>query len=103
MWNFVVPSGDRSLDDSVAGTERGAILSRFSGGNPNSNLEFSGVAKNSFYEPSRRDALAISQEHEDIGRPAGAGELDRKSSQERGFQLEVGDDFDAGELGEIRQ
>ena len=49
MWNFVVPSGDRSLDDSVAGTERGVILSRFSGGNPNSNLEFSGVAKNSFY------------------------------------------------------
>jgi PmbA protein len=49
VWNFVVPPGDRSLDDIVAGTERGIILSRFSGGNPNSNLEFSGVAKNSFY------------------------------------------------------
>ncbi len=49
VWNLVVPPGDRSLDEIVAGTERGIILSRFSGGNPNSNLEFSGVAKNSFY------------------------------------------------------
>jgi PmbA protein len=49
VWNFVVPPGGCSLDEIVAGTERGIILSRFSGGNPNSNLEFSGVAKNSFY------------------------------------------------------
>ena len=49
VWNLFVPPGDRSLDDIVADTERGIILSRFSGGNPNSNLEFSGVAKNSFY------------------------------------------------------
>jgi PmbA protein len=49
VWNFVVPPGDSSLDDIIAGTQRGIILSRFSGGNPNSNLEFSGVAKNSFY------------------------------------------------------
>jgi PmbA protein len=48
-WNFVVPPGDRSFDDILAGTKRGIILSRFSGGNPNSNLDFSGVAKNSFY------------------------------------------------------
>jgi PmbA protein len=59
VWNFVVPPGDRSLDDIVAGTERGVILSRFSGGNPNSNLEFSGVAKNSFYvEGEIRHALS---------------------------------------------
>ena len=49
VWNFVVPPCNRSLDDIVAGTRRGIILSRFSGGNPNSNLDFSGVAKNSFY------------------------------------------------------
>jgi len=49
VWNFVVPPGDRSLDDIIAGTRRGIILSRFSGGMPNSNLDFSGVAKNSFY------------------------------------------------------
>jgi PmbA protein len=49
VWNFVVPPGNRSLDDIVAGTRRGIILSRFSGGNPTSNLDFSGIAKNSFY------------------------------------------------------
>jgi PmbA protein len=49
VWNFVVPPGERSLDDIIAGTRRGIILSRFSGGVPNSNLDFSGVAKNSFY------------------------------------------------------
>jgi PmbA protein len=49
VWNFVVPPGDKSLDEIIAGTERGIVLSRFSGGNPNSNLDFSGVAKNSFY------------------------------------------------------
>ncbi|MBV8188297.1 MAG: TldD/PmbA family protein [Alphaproteobacteria bacterium] len=49
VWNFVVPPGDKSLDEIVAGTRRGIILARFSGGNPNSNLDFSGVAKNSFY------------------------------------------------------
>jgi PmbA protein len=48
-WNFVVPPGDKSLDEIIAGTRRGIVLSRFSGGNPNSNLDFSGVAKNSFY------------------------------------------------------
>lgn len=47
--NFVVPSGDRTLDDIIAGTERGVLLCRFSGGVPNANLDFSGVAKNSFY------------------------------------------------------
>jgi PmbA protein len=49
VWNFVVPPGDKSFDEIIAGTERGIVLSRFSGGNPNSNLDFSGVAKNSFY------------------------------------------------------
>jgi PmbA protein len=48
-WNFVVPSGDRSIDDIVARTKRGILLCRMSGGIPNANLEFSGVAKNSFY------------------------------------------------------
>ena len=54
-------------------------------------------------EPSCRDALAIGQEHEDVGRAAAAREPDRQRAQVRGFQLEVGDDVDAGELGELRQ
>lgn len=44
-----VAPGDTSFDDLVAGTERGIILGRFSGGAPNTKLDFSGVAKNSFY------------------------------------------------------
>ena len=46
---LVVPSGDASLAEIIAGTERGIVLGRFSGGMPNAKLDFSGVAKNSFY------------------------------------------------------
>jgi len=47
--NFIVPSGDSALDDIVASTRRGVLLCRFSGGVPSANLDFTGVAKNSFY------------------------------------------------------
>jgi PmbA protein len=46
---LVVPPGTTSLDDVIAGTERGIVLGRFSGGSPDPKLDFSGVAKNSFY------------------------------------------------------
>ena len=46
---FDVAPGDRTFDEIVASTERGIILGRFSGGMPNPKLDFSGVAKNSFY------------------------------------------------------
>lgn len=60
-WNFVIPPGERSLDDIIASTKRGIILSRFSGGNPNSNLDFSGVAKNSFYVEDGKIRHALSE------------------------------------------
>jgi PmbA protein len=44
-----VSTGDKTFDDIVAATERGIVLGRFSGGTPNQKLDFSGVAKNSFY------------------------------------------------------
>ena len=47
--NFVVDGGDTALDDIIASTERGILLGRYSGGTPNQNLDFSGVAKNSWY------------------------------------------------------
>jgi PmbA protein len=47
--NFFVPGGDKPIDEIIAETERGIILSRFAGGRPNDKLDFSGVAKNSFY------------------------------------------------------
>jgi PmbA protein len=37
-----------SLDDIIAGTRRDHLVP-LSGGRPNSNLDFSGVSKNSFY------------------------------------------------------
>jgi PmbA protein len=46
---FEVAPGDKTFDEIVASTERGIILGRFSGGMPNPKLDFSGVAKNSFY------------------------------------------------------
>ena len=47
--NLVVATGERSLEEIISETEEGILLSRFSGARPNSNLDFSGVAKNSFY------------------------------------------------------
>lgn len=44
-----VNPGEKSLEDIIKATERGIILGRFSGGNPASNGDFSGVAKNSYY------------------------------------------------------
>ncbi len=60
-WNFVIPGGDRSIADIVAGTRRGIILSRFSGGQPNNNLDFSGIAKNSFYIENGEPSHALSE------------------------------------------
>ncbi len=49
VFSLDVETGDTSFADIVASTERGIILGRFSGGMPNQQLDFSGVAKNSFY------------------------------------------------------
>ena len=47
--NLVIPPGERSIEALVRETRRGIVLARFSGGAPNHKLDFSGVAKNSFY------------------------------------------------------
>ncbi|ARN81328.1 TldD/PmbA family protein [Methylocystis bryophila] len=46
---FVVASGETPLSELIAKTTRGIVFSRFSGGAPTSNLDFTGIAKNSFY------------------------------------------------------
>jgi PmbA protein len=46
---FVVPPGTKTEAEIIAEIKRGVLLTRFSGGNPNDNLDFSGIAKNSFY------------------------------------------------------
>ena len=47
--DLVVAPGDTPLDEIIANTERGIVLGYYSGGMPNQKLDFSGVAKNSFY------------------------------------------------------
>ncbi len=46
---FVVPPGTKSEAALIAETERGVLITRFSGGMPNASLDFSGIAKNAFY------------------------------------------------------
>jgi PmbA protein len=45
---FVVEPGGKSEAEIIAETPRGILITRFSGGMPNDNLDFSGIAKNSF-------------------------------------------------------
>lgn len=47
-FSLIVGAGDTSLDEIIAGIDRGIIVGRFSGGQPAASGEFSGVAKNSF-------------------------------------------------------
>lgn len=46
---YVVDPGSESFKELVKGIEKGIMLARFSGGQPSSNGDFSGVAKNSYY------------------------------------------------------
>lgn len=46
---YVVDPGETPLDEMVKSVDRGLLLVRFSGGNPNENGDFSGVAKNSYF------------------------------------------------------
>ena len=47
--DLVVDPGDRTLEEIIASIDKGLIIGYFSGGQPGTNGEFSGVAKNSFY------------------------------------------------------
>ena len=47
--DLLVAPGETPLEELIASTKRGIVLGRFSGGTPNQALDFSGVAKNSFY------------------------------------------------------
>ena len=47
--DLVIPPGERGIESLIRETERGIVLARFSGAAPNHKLDFTGVAKNSFY------------------------------------------------------
>lgn len=56
-----VASGDQTLDEIVAGIDKGILVMRFSGGEPAPSGEFSGVAKNSFLIENGKIAGALSE------------------------------------------
>ena len=61
VYSIDVGAGDQTLDDIIANTERGIVLGRFSGGQPNQQLDFSGVAKNSFYVEDGKVQHAVNE------------------------------------------
>jgi PmbA protein len=61
VHSFDAAAGDQTLDELIANTERGIVLGRFSGGQPNHQLDFSGVAKNSFYVEDGKVQHAINE------------------------------------------
>ena len=46
---YMVDAGDKSHSEIINNIDKGVLLARFSGGNPATNGDFSGVAKNSYY------------------------------------------------------
>ncbi|MBE6636671.1 MAG: TldD/PmbA family protein [Ruminococcaceae bacterium] len=59
--NLILKAGERSLDEIIASIDRGILVGRFSGGNPSSNGDFSGVAKNSFLIENGKITKALSE------------------------------------------
>ena len=60
-FNVIVAPGDRSIDEIIASIDKGILVGRFSGGNPASNGDFSGVAKNSFLIENGKIGPALSE------------------------------------------
>ncbi len=59
--NLWVRPGSTSLNDLIASIDRGILVNRFSGGQPGTNGDFSGVAKNSFLIENGKITSAISE------------------------------------------
>lgn len=60
-WNLTAEAGDKSIDELISSIERGIYVGRFSGGEPTSNGDFSGVAKNSFLIENGKLTDAVSE------------------------------------------
>ena len=59
--DLVVKAGNTPLEKMIASVKRGLIVGGFSGGNPGTNGEFSGVAKNSYYVEDGQIKSAVSE------------------------------------------
>ncbi|MDR2605679.1 MAG: TldD/PmbA family protein [Oscillospiraceae bacterium] len=58
---FIIPGGDKSFEEMLSSVDNGLLINRFSGGNPATNGEFSGVAKNSFLIKDGKITDAVSE------------------------------------------
>ena len=59
--NMIVASGEKTLEEIIAGIDKGVLVMRFSGGQPSPAGEFSGVAKNSFLIENGKIAGALTE------------------------------------------
>ncbi len=59
--NVIVAPGDQPIEKIIASIDRGVLIGRFSGGEPSSNGDFSGVAKNSFLIENGKIGQALSE------------------------------------------
>ena len=59
--DLVVEPGDKTLEELIASIDKGLILGGFSGGQPGTNGEFSGVAKNSFLIENGKVKCAVTE------------------------------------------
>ncbi|MDR1116777.1 MAG: TldD/PmbA family protein [Oscillospiraceae bacterium] len=60
-FSIVIAEGDKSVDEIIASVDKGVLLGRFSGGSPETNGDFSGVAKNSFLIENGKLCGALSE------------------------------------------
>lgn len=58
---YIVEPGEKTLNEIIKNIDKGLLLARFSGGNPASNGDFSGVAKNSYYIENGKIKYPISE------------------------------------------
>ena len=59
--NMIIAPGTKSIEEIISSIDRGIIVGRFSGGEPASSGDFSGVAKNSFLIENGKIAGALSE------------------------------------------
>ena len=59
--NMTVKSGDKTLEEIIAGIDKGILVMRFSGGSPAPSGEYSGVAKNSFLIEHGKISCALTE------------------------------------------
>ena len=60
-FDVVIAAGDKPLSEIIGSIEKGILVGRFSGGEPSSNGDFSGVAKNSFLIENGKIGPALSE------------------------------------------